>query len=125
LAGRARFQGSRLSSTSRTSAPAQARCTGPRIRLHFTPTLVSWLNLVEVFFAIIDRQALRRGDFTSLEALIGAIGRFRDGWNQRCKPFTWTKPADELLAKLSRQALQRRTTRDGMRTGYDSQIQLP
>jgi hypothetical protein len=29
----------------------------PRIQLHFTPTSASWLNLVEVFFAIIDRQA--------------------------------------------------------------------
>jgi transposase len=32
----------------------------PRIQLHFTPTYASWLNLVEVFFAIIERQALRR-----------------------------------------------------------------
>jgi transposase len=30
----------------------------PRIQLHFTPTYASWLNLVEVFFAIIERQAL-------------------------------------------------------------------
>jgi hypothetical protein len=44
------------------------------------PTSASWLNLVEGFFAI-DRQALRRGDFTSVEALISAIGRFCDGWN--------------------------------------------
>jgi hypothetical protein len=56
-----------------------------------------------VFFAILDRQALRRGDFASVEQLIGAIGRFCDGWNQRCEPFTWTKPADEVLAKLNRQ----------------------
>jgi transposase len=75
----------------------------PRIQLHFTPTSASWLNLLEVFFAIIDRQALRRGDFTSVEQLISAIGRFCAGWNQRCEPFTWTKPADEILAKLNRQ----------------------
>jgi transposase len=75
----------------------------PRITLHFTPTSASWLNLVEVFFAIIDRQALRRGDFASVEQLISAIGRFCAGWNQRCEPFTWTKPADEILANLNRQ----------------------
>jgi hypothetical protein len=74
----------------------------PRIQLHFTPTSASWLDLVEVFFAIIDRQALRRGDFASVEQLIGAIGRFCAGWNQRCEPFTWTKPADEILAYLNR-----------------------
>jgi transposase len=33
----------------------------PRVQLHFTPTSGSWLNLVEAFFSIITRQALRRG----------------------------------------------------------------
>jgi transposase len=75
----------------------------PRVRLHFTPTYGSWLNLVEVFFAIIQRQALRRGDFTSVEELVAAIGRFCDGWNQRCQPFAWTKDADQIVAKLKRQ----------------------
>ena len=73
----------------------------PRIQLHFTPTYASWLNLVEVFFAIIERQALRRGDFTSVEDLMAAIRRFCDGWNQRCQPFTWTKDADQILAQLN------------------------
>jgi len=27
----------------------------PRVMLHFTPTSASWLNLVEVFFSIVDR----------------------------------------------------------------------
>jgi transposase len=75
----------------------------PRVRLHFTPTYASWLNLVEVFFAIIERQALRRGDFASVEELMAAIRRFCDGWNQRCHPFTWTKDADQILTKLKRQ----------------------
>jgi transposase len=75
----------------------------PRIHLHFTPTYASWLNLVEVFFAILERQALRRGDFASVEDLMAAIRRFVAGWNQRCQPFTWTKPADTILAKLNRQ----------------------
>jgi transposase len=33
----------------------------PRIMLHFTPTSGSWLNMVEIFFGIISRQAIRRG----------------------------------------------------------------
>jgi transposase len=74
----------------------------PRVRLHFTPTYASWLNLVEVFFAIIQRQALRRGDFASVEELVAAIGRFCQGWNLRCQPFRWTKPADHILARLKR-----------------------
>ena len=69
----------------------------PRITLHFTPTSGSWLNMVEVFFSIITRQAIRRGSFGSVKDLVGAIGRFIDGWNERCQPFVWTKPADDLL----------------------------
>ena len=69
----------------------------PRIVLHFTPTSGSWLNLVEVFFSIITRQAIRRGTFRSVPELIDAISGFIDGWNDRCQPFTWTKTADEIL----------------------------
>ncbi len=69
----------------------------PRIQLHFTPTSGSWLNMVEIFFGIITRQAIRRGSFTSVKDLIAAIGQFIDGWNDRCHPFTWTKTADQLL----------------------------
>jgi len=69
----------------------------PRITLHFTPTSGSWLNMVEIFFGIITRQAIRRGTFTSVKDLITAIENFIDGWNDRCHPFTWTKTADELL----------------------------
>jgi transposase len=75
----------------------------PRITLHFTPTSGSWLNLVEVFFGIITRQAIRRGTFASVKELISAISRFIDGWNERCHPFTWTKTADEILPHARRQ----------------------
>ena len=63
----------------------------PRITLHFTPTSGSWLNMVEIFFGIITRQAIRRGTFTSVKDLIAAIETFIDGWNERCHPFVWTK----------------------------------
>ena len=73
----------------------------PRIMLHFTPTSGSWLNLVEIFFGIITRQAIRRGTFRSVRDLTDAIRRFIDGWNERCQPFTWTKTADQILEKAT------------------------
>jgi hypothetical protein len=73
--------------------------SNPRITLHFTPTSGSWLNMVEIFFSIITRQAIRRGSFTSVKDLITAIENYIDGWNERCHPFTWTKTADELLPR--------------------------
>lgn len=75
----------------------------PRITLHFTPTSGSWLNLVEVFFGIITRQAIRRGSFDSVRQLTCAIRAFIDAYNDRCQPFTWTKNPDEILAKATRQ----------------------
>jgi transposase len=74
----------------------------PRITLHFTPTSGSWLNMVEIFFGIITRQAIRRGTFTSVKDLIAAIETFIDGWNERCRPFVWTKTADQILTKATR-----------------------
>jgi transposase len=75
----------------------------PRITLHFTPTSGSWLNLVEVFFSIITRQAIRRGSFDSVTELVTAIRGFIDAYNERCQPFVWTKTADEIIPRATRQ----------------------
>jgi transposase len=74
----------------------------PRIQVHFTPTSGSWLNLVEVWFGIIERQAIRRGTFTSVTDLNTKIRAFITGWNKRSQPFVWTKTVDEVLAKAQR-----------------------
>ena len=74
----------------------------PRFHVHFTPTYGSWLNLVEIFFGIITRQAIRRGSYNSVKDLIAAIQTYIDGWNERCQPFVWTKTADQILAKAQR-----------------------
>ncbi len=75
----------------------------PRIRVHFTPTSASWLNLVEVWFGIIERQAIHRGTFGSVRDLIQAIRTYITGWNTRAHPFAWPKTADEILKKANRQ----------------------
>ncbi|WP_422934367.1 IS630 family transposase [Sinomonas sp. P47F7] len=74
----------------------------PRFSVHFTPTSGSWLNLVEVWFGIIDRQAIRRGVFTSVKDLNAKIRQFITGWNDRCHPFIWTKTPEQILAKANR-----------------------
>ncbi len=60
------------------------------------------MNLVEVFFSIITRQAIRRGSYQSVRDLTRAISRFIEGWNTRCKPFVWTKTADDILTHTNR-----------------------
>ena len=74
----------------------------PRIQVHFTPTSGSWLNLVEVWFGIIERQAIRRGTFASVRDLMIKIRAFITGWNGRKHPFIWTKTPDDILAKIDR-----------------------
>ncbi len=80
----------------------------PRIHVHFTPTSGSWLNLVEVWFGIIERQAIHRGTFRSVRDLNAKIRAFIDGWNDRAHPFVWTKTAEEILKKADRR--NRKTT---------------
>jgi transposase len=79
-----------------------ARPENQRITLHFVPASCSWLNLVECFFSVITRQAIRRGTFTSVKELTAAIGTFIDHWNDHPRPFAWTKDADEILASIKR-----------------------
>lgn len=78
----------------------------PRFKIHFTPTHASWMNLVEVWFSIIERQALRRGVYKSVKDLNAKIRTYIDGWNQRAHPFTWTRTADEILAHAKRNEIK-------------------
>jgi transposase len=75
----------------------------PRVHVHFTPTHASWMNLVEVWFSLIERQAIHRGTFGSVKDLNAKIRAYIDGWNDRAHPFVWTKTADQILAKANRQ----------------------
>jgi hypothetical protein len=70
--------------------------------LHFTPAGCSWLNLVECFFSVVTRQAIRRGSFTSVRQLTDTIGAFIDQWNDHPHPIAWTKDADVILAGINR-----------------------
>lgn len=74
----------------------------PRVTFHFTPTSASWLNQIETWFGILTRQAICRGTFGSVRALIAAIDTFTANWNDGGTPFTWVTTADEILAKAVR-----------------------
>jgi hypothetical protein len=70
--------------------------------VHFTPTSASWLNLVEVWFALLSAKQLKRGVHPSIEALKQAIEHYIAATNEHPKPFVWTKTADEILASVAR-----------------------
>jgi transposase len=72
----------------------------PNVTFHFTPVGSSWINQIETFFGIITRQAIRRGTFSSLRALIKTINDYIAHWNTDCKPFTWTATPGEIIARV-------------------------
>ena len=74
----------------------------PRFKLHFTPTSVSWLNMVEIFFGRLTEKALRRGIFQSVPDLIDAIETYLAAHNDNPQPFTWTATSDKILNKARR-----------------------
>ena len=62
-----------------------------RIRFVFVPKHTSWLNQVEIWFSILVRRVIRRGNFTSKEDLRDKILRFIEYFNKTlAKPFKWT-----------------------------------
>jgi transposase len=73
----------------------------PRFVLHFTPTSASWLNLVERWFAELTTKKLRRSAHRSTQALERDIREWLEHWNERPRPFVWTKSADEILASVA------------------------
>lgn len=62
-----------------------------RIRFVYTPKHTSWLNQIELWFSILSRKLLNRGNFTSVEDLSQQILAFVEYFNRAmAKPFKWT-----------------------------------
>ena len=62
-----------------------------KIRFLFTPLHCSWLNQIEIWFGIINRQLLKRGNFESVEYLKQCIVDYIEQWNTGyAHPFKWS-----------------------------------
>ena len=62
----------------------------------------SWLNLVERWFAELDRKQLKRGVHRSTPALERTIYEYLTVTSEAPKPFVWTKTADEIFGSIAR-----------------------
>jgi len=70
-----------------------------RITFHFTPKHASWINQIEIWFSILIRKLLRRGNFTSKQHLQQRIESFIAYFNATmAKPFRWTMKGKPLVA---------------------------
>lgn len=72
-----------------------------RVKIHFTPTSSSWLNLVERFFADITRDCVRDGSFSSVAELERAMRQYIAERNVNPTPFRWHADGIEILRKIN------------------------
>jgi transposase len=70
-----------------------------RIVCHFTPKHSSWLNQIEIWFSILARKVIRRGNFLSKGDLKKKLFAFIEYFNKAmAKPFRWTYQGKPLAA---------------------------
>ena len=69
----------------------------PQFKAHLTRTHPFWANLIEVWFGVFDRQAIRRRVFISARSRASS-----DGWHDRAHWFVWPKATEHVVTKSSR-----------------------
>ena len=70
-----------------------------RIVFHYTPKHASWMNQIEIWFGILMRKVVKRGNFLSKEELKNKVLAFIEYFNETmAKPFKWTYQGKVLSA---------------------------
>lgn len=70
-----------------------------RIVFYYTPKHASWMNQIEIWFSILIRKVLKRGNFTSVDDLKRKVLAFIEYYNRTmAKPFKWTYQGKALQA---------------------------
>lgn len=70
-----------------------------RIVFHYTPKHASWMNQIEIWFSILARKVLKRGNFTSVADLKAKVLAFVEYFNRTmAKPYRWTYQGKALVA---------------------------
>lgn len=67
--------------------------------VHWLPVRSSWLNQIEIFFGILQAQALTPNNFPSTVAAAERILGYIDFYNQGAHPIAWTYTSTDLQRK--------------------------
>lgn len=59
------------------------------IRFVYTPKHSSWVNQIEIWFGIINRNLLKRSSYRSIEEMARSILKFIEQYNLTAKAFNW------------------------------------
>lgn len=85
----------------RTGQQRQSFLTDPSHKhvVHFTPKHGSWLNQIEIWFGVLSRRLLRRGEFRSTAELAARIVEFLAYYNRHeAHPYEWTYAGKPLVS---------------------------
>ena len=70
-----------------------------RLVFHYTPKHASWMNQIEIWFSILSRKLLKRGNFIAVADLKAKVLAFVEYFNRTmAKPFRWTYQGKALAA---------------------------
>ena len=77
------------------------------IIIHFTPTHGSWLNMVEIWFGILNQRCINCTSFETVESLKQHIENFIETWNKHfAHPFKWCYKGEDLHGKVVRRFIR-------------------
>jgi transposase len=98
----ARLNGVKLQEKKLKRGPdRRAFLTDPTHRhvIHYTPKHGSWLNQVEIWFSVLARRVVRRGEFRSVAELAQKILAYIEHYNTyKAHPYKWTYQGKPLAA---------------------------
>ncbi len=90
-----------------TSHRGQAACdrlrrAHPSLRLIHLPVHASWLNQIEIYFSIVQRNVLTPNDFASLHEIAERLLAFQRRYEEIASPFEWKFTRQDLAEFMRR-----------------------
>ena len=84
-----------------TFAPEEARRLNQKLEFHYTPKHGSWLNMAEIEWSVLSRQALQ-GRLGSIQAVAARVKPWQEERNRRRATVNWCFSTAHARTKLAR-----------------------
>lgn len=88
-----------------------------QVVVHWLPVRSSWLNQIEIFFSLLQTQALTPNNFPTIEAVVKQIFGYIDWHNLYPRPIKWNYTKDDLHEKHRVQRLEKTENNESIQLG--------